>query len=97
MVVHHNKIVELRQEHRLETVQNHAVECFDQGNDHWLMNQVHVVLLWVGDLELETCDVSNDDPDYFSVDCCIRNLCTKTRSTIFHEWYVDVVSNSLIP
>ena len=39
------KIVELRGEHLLETVQNHVVECFDQGNDHWLMNQVHVVLL----------------------------------------------------
>ena len=97
MVVHHEKIVELCGEHLLETVQNHVVECFDQGNDHWLMNQVHVVLLWVGDLELETCDISNDDPDYFFGKLCNYNRCKKMRSTIFHEWCVDVMSNSLIP
>ena len=97
MVVHYEKIVELRREHLLETVQNHVVECLDQGNDHWLMNQVHVVLLWVGDLELETCDVSNDDPDYFFGKLCNYNRCKKMRSTIFHEWCVDVMSNSLIP
>ena len=97
MVVHYEKIVELRREHLLETVQNHVVECLDQGNDHWLVNQVHVVLLWVGDLELETCDVSNDDPDYFFGKLCNYNRCKKMRSTIFHEWCVDVMSNSLIP
>ena len=56
-VVHHEKIVEFRQEHLLETVQNHVVERFDQGDDDWLMNQVHVVLLWAENLDLKMCDV----------------------------------------
>ena len=33
-------------------VGDHVVECFDQGDNNWLMNQVHVVLLWVENLEL---------------------------------------------
>ena len=32
------KIVELRREHLLQTVQNHVVECFDQKIDHWLVD-----------------------------------------------------------
>ena len=50
MVVHHEKIVELRRKHLLGSFQNHVVECFDQGDD-WLMNQVHVMLFWVENLD----------------------------------------------
>ena len=100
MVDHHEKIVEFRREHLLETVQNHVVERFDHKLDCQVVDRrckVHVVLLSVGDLKLETCDVSNDDPDYFFGKLCNYNRCKKMRSTIFHEWCVDVVSNSLIP
>ena len=97
MVVHHEKIVELRPEHLLETVQNHVVECFDQGDDHWLMNQVHVVLLWVENLELMAywCVVLNDDPDYFFGKWHNRNRCKKP-GLIFPEWCDDAVLNSSI-
>ena len=100
MVVHHEKIVELGREHLLETDQNHVVERFDQKLDCQVVDrrcEVRSVLLWVGDLKLERCDVSNDDPDYFFGKLCNYNRCKKMRSTIFHEWCVDVVSNSLIP
>ena len=69
MVVHHDKIVKLCPEHLLKTVQNHVVECFDQGDDHWMMNQVCVMLLWVENLELrpDCYVILNDNPDYFLV------------------------------
>ena len=67
LTVHREKIVELCRVHLLETVQNHVVECFDQGNNDWLMNQVQVMLLWAENLELiqDWYVALNDDPDYF--------------------------------
>ena len=52
MVDHHEKIVELRQEHLLETVQNHVVQRFDQKLDCQVVDRrckVRSVPLWVGD------------------------------------------------
>ena len=86
MVDHHEKIVELRREHLLETVQNHVVERFDQVVDRRC--KVRSVLLSVGDLKLERCDVSNDVPNHFSAECCNHNHCMKTRSMIFRVWCV---------
>ena len=85
MVVHHEKIVELRREHLLEIVQNHVVECFDQGDDHWMVNQVRVVLLWAETLELikDWYVASNVDPDYFFGKCCNRNRCKKCGRRFF--------------
>ena len=42
------------------------------------------------------CVLSNVDPDYFYGKLSNRYHCTKTRSTISHEWCVDVLLNSLI-
>ena len=52
---------------------------------------------WVGDLELEECDILNDvDSNHFSTECSIRNRCTKTRSMIFCVCPVHVSLNFLI-
>ena len=52
MVDHHEKIVEFRREHLLETVQNHVVERFDQKRDCQMVDRrckVRSVPLWVED------------------------------------------------
>ena len=47
MVDHHEKIVELRREHLLETVQNHVVERFDQKLD--------CQMVWIDDVRFAAC------------------------------------------
>ena len=50
MVVPLEKIVEFRWVHLLGSFQSH-IECFDRGDDDWLMNQVPVMLLWAENLD----------------------------------------------
>ena len=90
-VVHHEKIIEFRQEHLLETVQNHVVERFDQKLDCQVVDRrckVRSVPLWVGDWETCWRDVLHDVTNHFSEECCNHSRCTKTRSMIFGVWCV---------
>ena len=95
MVVRHEKIVKLRRVHLLGSFQSH-IGNFDKGDDHWMMNQVHVMLLWAENLELIShwYVILNDDLDYFFGKLCNYNRCKKMRSTIFREWCDDAVLNS---
>ena len=70
----------------LRSFQNHVGNFDQQGNDNWLMNQVHVMLFWVEDLKSKVCDILNVDLYYFFGKLHNHNRYKKS-GLIFHGLY----------